>query len=67
MWGKVLVGAVEDGDEMGFESLNRAFGKVIAVAVGGSQLVSDLLFFDAVDQVLGDFIVQALKDGFDAS
>ena len=66
VWGPVSISAIEDGDEVGFECLYGSFCKVPSVHVGVDQLAVKVLGFDTGDEVVGDFIVQAVKDWFDS-
>ena len=67
MWWPIGVCAVEDGDEVSFECLDCSLCKVSSVHVCVDWLVVKVLRFDAGNQVIGDFIVQAMEDWFDSS
>ena len=66
MWWPIGVCAIKDGDEVGFESLNCSFGQVPTVHAGVDKLVVKVLCFDTCNEIIGDFIVQSVEDGFDA-
>ena len=55
---EVLVGAAEDCDEVGFESLNSLFGDVTSVIVWGYKLVSRVILFDRCFEILRTLIVK---------
>ena len=58
--------AIQDGNEVGFESLHCSFGQVSSMHAGVDQLAVKVLGSDTGDECIGDFIVQAMKDWFDS-
>ena len=55
-----VVAAVDDGDEVGFEGLNGALCKVVAVIVGVAELVFDVFLCGGAAKKVRKFIVKAL-------
>ena len=51
---------------MGFECLNCPFHHAPSVHVRVDKLVVQIIFFDTGNEIIGDFIVQSVEDGFDA-
>ena len=59
--GKSFVGAIQNGDEVAFERSDRSFGEVVPVVVCIGKLVVELFCFYGCYELLGHFVVQALK------
>ena len=66
VWWQSSVCAIQNRDEVGFESLNCLFSWVSTVHTCVDKLAVKVLCFDACNQVIGDFIVQSVEDGFDS-
>ena len=62
VWRPVSISAIEDGDEVCLECLDCSFGWVSSVHARVDELMVKVLGSDTGDEVVGDFIVQAVKD-----
>jgi hypothetical protein len=60
------VASVEDGHEVIFEGLNGPFRKIQSVIARCGNLVGHGSLFYFGDHVIGYFIIQPMKDWFDA-
>ena len=67
MWRPVSVCAIEDGDEVSLECLNCSFCWVSLMHVGVDQLAVKVLCFDACNEAVGHFVVQAVEDWLHSS
>ena len=61
MWGKSFISAIQNGDEVAFERSDCPLGEVVPVVVGICKLVVELFCFNGCNELLGYFIIKALK------
>ena len=61
MGGKSFISAIQHGDEVAFECSDCPLGEVVPVVMCIGKLVVKLFYFNGCYELLGHFVVQALK------